>query len=305
MEPEIVLDVRGITKKIKNDVLVQNLSFQMKKGEIVGLLGPNGAGKTTTMKMLVGLMHITEGDAFIAGYSVRSELQQALARAGVMVEAPSFYPFFSGYDNLAYYARMAEDVDAARIDEVVHLVGLTQAIHKRVKTYSLGMKQRLGIAQALLHKPSVLILDEPTNGLDPAGIREMRNYVKHIAKEEGTAILVSSHLLAEIELMCERVIIIQNGTCIEQYSLSDMPKYTAFQVQNAERASVILAESFQLKSEDLHIEERTLIVPVSEEQIPAIVRLLVQHEINVYGIMPVKKNLEDMFLEMTGGNIIV
>jgi ABC-2 type transport system ATP-binding protein len=105
--------------------------------------------------------------------------------------------------------------------------------------------------------------------------------------------------------MCERVIIIQNGTCIEQYSLSDMPKYTAFQVQNAERASAILAESFQLKSEDLHIEESTLIVPVSEEQIPAIVRLLVQHEINVYGIMPVKKNLEDMFLEMTGGNIIV
>lgn len=305
MEREIVLDVRGITKKIKNDVLVQDVSFQLKKGEIVGLLGPNGAGKTTTMKMLVGLMHITEGDAFIAGYSVKSELQQALAGAGVMVEAPSFYPFFSGYDNLAYYARMAANVDATRIDEVVHLVGLTQAIHKKVKTYSLGMKQRLGIAQALLHKPSVLILDEPTNGLDPAGIREMRNYVKHIAKEEGTAILVSSHLLAEIELMCERVIIIQNGTCIEQYSLSDMPRYTAFQVQNAKRASAVLAESFQFKSEDLHIEERTLMVPVSEEQIPAIVRLFVQHEIDVYGIMPVKKNLEDMFLEMTGGNIIV
>lgn len=305
MKSEIVLDVQNVTKKIKNDVLVRNVSFQLKQGEIVGLLGPNGAGKTTTMKMLVGLMRITEGDAFIAGYSVRSELQQALARAGVMVEAPSFYPFFSGYDNLAYYARMAANVDATRIDEVARLVGLTQAIHKKVKTYSLGMKQRLGIAQALLHKPSVLILDEPTNGLDPAGIREMRNYVKHIAKEEGTAILVSSHLLAEIEMMCERVIIIQNGTCVEQYSLSDMPRYTAFQVQSAERAAALLTETFQLKPEDLRIEDSTLIVPVLEEQIPVIVRLFVQHEIDVYGIMPVKKNLEDMFLEMTGGNIIV
>jgi ABC-2 type transport system ATP-binding protein len=301
---EHVLEVQSVTKKIDNKTIVDSLSFHIKRGEILGLLGPNGAGKTTTMRMIVGLASITEGDIFIEGHSIKTNFKQAISKIGVVVETPSFYPFLSGYDNLKYYARMAKGVTDERIKEIVELLGLGHAIHKKTKTYSLGMRQRLGIAQALLHRPSVLILDEPTNGLDPAGIREMRDYLKKVARHEGTAILVSSHLLAEIELMCDRVVIIQNGKHIKTYDIAEKSaqEEITFIVGDAEKAAQVLGKEFE--GAPIRVKDHALFIQMKEEDIPSVVKALVSYNIDLYYVYRSKQSLEDIFLEATGGNII-
>lgn len=301
---EHVLEVQSVTKKIDNKTIVDSLSFHIKRGEILGLLGPNGAGKTTTMRMIVGLASITEGDIFIEGHSIKTNFKQAISKVGVVVETPSFYPFLSGYDNLKYYARMAKGVTVERIKEIVELLGLEHAIHKKTKTYSLGMRQRLGIAQALLHRPSLLILDEPTNGLDPAGIREMRDYLKKVARHEGTAILVSSHLLAEIELMCDRVVIIQNGKHIKTYDIAEKSaqEEITFIVGDAEKAAQVLGKEFE--GAPIRVKDHALFIQMKEEDIPSVVKALVSYNIDLYYVYRSKQSLEDIFLEATGGNII-
>lgn len=198
-QEQTVLEMQGVSKVIKGKAIVDNLSFKIQKGEIVGLLGPNGAGKTTTIRMMTGLIRMSGGDVLIHGHSIRKDFKQAISQIGAIIENPEFYPHMSGYDNLLQYLRMSDGAGASRIKEVVELVGLQEAMNKKVRAYSLGMRQRLGIAQALLHSPKLLILDEPTNRLDPAGIREMRDYMRRIAEVEGIAILISSHMLAEIE----------------------------------------------------------------------------------------------------------
>jgi ABC-2 type transport system ATP-binding protein len=301
---EHVLEVQSVTKKIDNKTIVDSLSFHIRRGEILGLLGPNGAGKTTTMRMIVGLSSITEGEIFIEGHSIKTNFKQAISKIGVVVETPSFYPFLSGYDNLKYYARMAKGVTVERIKEIVELLGLEHAIHKKTKTYSLGMRQRLGIAQALLHRPSVLILDEPTNGLDPAGIREMRDYLKNVARHEGTAILVSSHLLAEIELMCDRVVIIQNGKHIKTYDITEKSaqEEITFIVGDAEKTVQVLRKEFG--EARIRVKDHALFISMKEEDIPSVVKALVSNNIDLYYIYRSKQSLEDIFLEATGGNII-
>ncbi|GGE76729.1 ABC transporter ATP-binding protein [Priestia taiwanensis] len=300
-----VLELKNVTKRVGSKTLVDNLSFQVGKGEIVGLLGPNGAGKTTTMKMMVGLFSMSEGDVTINGHSVKTARSKALAHVGGILENPEFYPFLSGYDNLMQYARMADGVTEERIKEVVELLGLSNALDKKVKAYSLGMRQRLGIAQALLHKPAVLILDEPTNGLDPAGIREMREYMRQIANEEGISILVSSHLLSEVELMCDRIIIIQNGKFVEDQRIieSETDEVTlALVVDDTAKASAILAKDFNLVA-DVH--EKKVLITLEDEQVPAIITKLASEGIAIFRVMEEKKSLEDRFLEKTGGNQIV
>ncbi|WP_310833033.1 ABC transporter ATP-binding protein [Paenibacillus pedocola] len=210
----VVLQMKGVSKMIKGKAIVNQLSFEIRKGEIVGLLGPNGAGKTTTIRMMTGLIKMTEGDVLVHGHSIRNEFNKAIAHIGAIIENPEFYGHLTGLDNLKQYLRMSDGVAESRIAEVVELVGLQGAMDKKVKAYSLGMRQRLGIAQALLHSPKLLILDEPTNGLDPAGIREMRDYMRNIAEVEGISILISSHMLAEIEQICNRAVVIQNGSLV-------------------------------------------------------------------------------------------
>src|SRR5690606_36103405 len=190
-------------------------------GEVFGLLGPNGAGKTTSIRMMVGLMKLSEGQIRICGKNVQTHFEEAMLNVGAIVENPEMYKYMSGYDNLIHYARMMSNITKQRINEVIGLVGLEARIHDKVKTYSLGMRQRLGVAQALLHKPKLLILDEPTNGLDPAGIRELRDYLRQLAKDEQIAVIVSSHLLSEMELMCDRVAIIQNGKLLDMKQLKN------------------------------------------------------------------------------------
>jgi ABC-2 type transport system ATP-binding protein len=210
----ITLSVQNLKKMIGKKEIIKGISFDLKEGEVFGFLGPNGAGKTTTIRMLVGLIKPTSGSVRICGYNIEDQFQKAMQNLGCIVENPELYPYLSGYNNLLHFSRMIEGIGEERIKEVTELVGLTERIHDKVKTYSLGMRQRLGIAQALLGNPKVLILDEPTNGLDPAGIREMRQFVRYLAQKEGLSVLVSSHLLSEIQLLCDRVAIISKGSVI-------------------------------------------------------------------------------------------
>lgn len=304
MKQEPLVRLLGVTKKISSKVLVDHVTLDIPPGQIFGFLGPNGAGKTTTIRMMVGLMSITQGDITIGGYSIRKNYEQAAAQIGAIVENPEMYKFLSGYNNLKHFARMMQGITKERIDEVVELVGLGNRIHEKVQTYSLGMRQRLGVAQALLHRPKLLILDEPTNGLDPQGIRELRDYLRRLTQEEGTTVFVSSHLLSEMELMCDTVGIIRHGKLIDIRQLRTAEgervfEETAFTVNDADAAAALLQE-YQALSRDHRI-----IVRGDENMIADINAALVGAGIRVYAIQAVTRSLEDQFLEMTGGGSVV
>ncbi|MDR0268207.1 ABC transporter ATP-binding protein [Paenibacillus sp.] len=308
-----VLSLRGVSKTIGNKKIVDQLSFDIHEGEIVGLLGPNGAGKTTTIRMIAGLIQMTEGDVFVRGSSIRREWKKAIRHIGAIIENPEFYPYMTGYDNLKQYQLMNDWISNSRIDEVVRLVGLENAMKKKVKAYSLGMRQRLGIAQALLHEPSVLILDEPTNGLDPAGIREMRDYLKTIAREEGISILVSSHLLLEIEQLCSRVVVIQEGKLITERSLVDKGGDQSeeknfvrvmFRVGRLEEAKHVLGARNDSEILQVDADQSELLVALRYKDIPDMVTALGAAQVPIYQITELKQSLEDEFLKWTGGNRI-
>ncbi|MDZ4417397.1 ABC transporter ATP-binding protein [Bacillus cereus] len=295
---KVVLKLENVHKKIRNNEIIHGLSFEVHEGEVYGFLGPNGSGKTTTIRMMTGLIAMTEGDITIYGHSIRTERVKALEQIGAIVENPELYDYMTGMQNLKHFANMAlTPISIERIIEMVKLVELEYAIHKKVKTYSLGMKQRLGIAQALLHHPKILILDEPTNGLDPAGIRQIRDYLQRLAKKENIAVIVSSHLLSEIELMCDRVGIIKNGQFVQTYNLKKQVKkdeavVVAFEVDQVQKANEIIKGN---------VKEDTIVIPVMKEEIPQIVKKLVSIDVLVYSITVQSKTLEDEFLEITGG----
>lgn len=216
-----VLSVQNLKKRIGRKWIIKDVTFDVKPGEIFGFLGPNGAGKTTTIRMLVDLIKPTEGKIKVCGYDVNRDPERALKYVGSIVENPEVYTYLTGWENLEHFARMQPGVDNERIQEVVDIVRLDQRIHDKVRTYSLGMRQRLGIAQALLGRPRLLILDEPTNGLDPKGIKELRVFIKQLASE-GMAVFVSSHLLSEIQLLCDRVAIISAGRVLAVGGVSEL-----------------------------------------------------------------------------------
>ncbi|ASA21258.1 ABC transporter ATP-binding protein [Paenibacillus donghaensis] len=306
---QIVLQMNGVSKVIKGKTIVDKLSFEIGKGEIVGLLGPNGAGKTTTIRMMTGLIRISEGDVLVQGHSIRKDFKQAVAHIGAIIENPEFYPYMTGLDNLKQYQRMIDQVEPGRIDEVVRLVGLQEALNKKVKAYSLGMRQRLGIAQALLQRPGLLILDEPTNGLDPAGIREMREYMRTIAEVEGISILISSHMLSEIEQICHRAVVIQNGKLVTVTSISEVAEAEArvvltMRVDSTEAAVRIVeaSKTAQLTGTDAARSELT--VTLQDKEVPALVAAFSEAKVGLYRITEQKQSLEDDFLKWTGGNRI-
>jgi ABC-2 type transport system ATP-binding protein len=301
-----ILQVQQVTKRIGGKTIINHLDFEVPRGEVFGFLGPNGAGKTTTIRMIVGLMGITEGDVLIDGKSITRNFEEAIIKVGAIVENPEMYKYLNGYQNLLHFARMVPGVTKERIDEVIRLVGLEQRIYDKVRTYSLGMRQRLGVAQALLHKPSLLILDEPTNGLDPAGIRELRDYLHTLTREEGISVVVSSHLLSEMELMCDRVAIIQQGKLINVQTVKDLmnsgTQHTVvFELDNPVAAVEALGSfsAIEAKITDVGVE-----CQLEKEEISKVNRHLVQAGIDVYGIKKVNPSLEDKFLEMTGSEQI-
>lgn len=298
---EPIVQLQNLSKTIRGKQLIQQLNIDLYPGQITGFLGPNGAGKTTTIRMMTGLMHPTEGNVIIDGLSLKEHYEEAISKVGVIVENPEMYKFMSGYKNLLHFARMHKNVTKERIQEVIQQVGLENRIHEKVSTYSLGMRQRLGLAQALLHRPKFLILDEPTNGLDPAGIREFRMYLRKIASEEGVSVFVSSHLLSEIELMCDRVAVIQNGQLIDLRDIhNESSSFYYVEAQPKEQVSAYLEQcDFNFVAEN-----QGYVVEMKKEDVPAMTTQLVQAGIQLFAVQPHQKTLEDQFLEMTGGGQI-
>ncbi len=296
-----IVQLQNVSKVIKGKTIIDSLSFDVYEGEVFGFLGPNGAGKTTTIRMIVGLMGITKGDVLISGNSIKKNFEDAIREVGAIVENPELYKFLSGYQNLKHFARMQKGITAERMNEVIELVGLTDRIHDKVKTYSLGMRQRLGLAQCLLHRPKLLILDEPTNGLDPAGIREIRAYIRKLAEEEGMAVIVSSHLLSEMEMMCDRIGIIQSGKLVDVQTVRDFidgaEQIYQFEVNHAVNCKEIINTfdpTLQFETKGNQIQ-----VGLTKEQVPHLIRALVEAQIEIYSAMPIAKSLEDRFLEIT------
>ncbi|MFB9757401.1 ABC transporter ATP-binding protein [Ectobacillus funiculus] len=297
-----VLSVKGLKKVIGKKTLVENISFEVQQGEVFGFLGPNGAGKTTTIRMLVGLIKPTEGKIAIAGYDIRKEFRNAMRQVGSIVENPELYTYLTGWENLKQFARMLGDVTDERIHEIVRMVHLDKRIHDRVKTYSLGMKQRLGIAQALLGKPKLLILDEPTNGLDPAGIRELREFVHHLVQEEHMSVFISSHLLSEVQMMCDRVAIINHGKMITVATIEDLVKKAADRVEwivtPVEKAEGILRGLAEVR--ELTAQQNVITCRMPIERISMYNKQLIENGIDVHSVREVAFTLEDLFMELTG-----
>ncbi|PLT44834.1 ABC transporter, ATP-binding protein [Paenibacillus pasadenensis] len=315
-----IVQLKQVTKRIGGKTIIDNLSLELPQGEVFGFLGPNGSGKTTTIRMMVGLMRMSEGDIMIGGSSIRTDYEKAIRHVGAIVENPEMYKYLTGYQNLLHYARMVPGISRNRIDEVIRLAGLDKRIEDKVKTYSLGMRQRLGVAQALLHKPSLLILDEPTNGLDPAGIRELRDYLRRLAAEEGTTVFVSSHLLSEMELMCDQAAIIQAGRLIDVRRLRGgeeadaagirMPVQMLFEVDRPDEAAALIRDAIRTADGvpaqvQVRSEAGAILLDARRADVAEINALLVRGGILVYGIRSAGKTLEEQFLEVTGGESVV
>ncbi|MFC4777634.1 ABC transporter ATP-binding protein [Paenibacillus sp. GCM10023252] len=312
---ETILSVQGVQKKIRGKRIIHDVSFTVQEGEIFGFLGPNGSGKTTTIRMLVDLIKPTAGEIKICGYNVQRSPEEALKYVGSIVENPEVYSYMTGWENLEHFARMQQGIDDERIREVSRIVRLEERIHDKVKTYSLGMRQRLGIAQALLGRPKLLILDEPTNGLDPKGIKELREFVRMLA-DQGMSLFISSHLLSEIQLMCDRVAIISSGRVLAVGAVDELVQqagtYTLWQLDNEDAGRAVLDRQpgLQFIAEGDHrIDEAVLsslqnpiVTTVPEERIPPIVEQLVRAGIGVHAVQRVAPTLEELFLTMTEGD---
>jgi len=303
----IVLSAQGLTKSFGKRQAVADVSFDLYEGEVFGFLGPNGAGKTTTIRMLVGLARPDRGTVRIRGLDLSRDFAKAMARVGSIVESPDLYGYLSGRENLLHFARMLPDGAKERIPELSRLVALEERLDDKVETYSLGMRQRLGIAQALLGAPDLLILDEPANGLDPAGIREIRRLVRLLAAERGIAVFVSSHLLSEVEQMCDRVTIIHRGKALATGPVRELldrssSGWTRWRVRPAERAVAALAPFAEEPptSEDGEIVNAR----IPNERVPSAVAALAHESIEVYSVEPRASSLEEVFLEVTGGETV-
>lgn len=311
-QPEIILQVDRLKKVIGKKTIVEDVSFTVREGEIFGFLGPNGAGKTTTIRMLVDLIRPTQGSVSICGHQVSRNPEQALAYVGSIVENPEVYSYLTGYENLEQFARMQSGISGERLQEVITLVGLDARIHDKVKTYSLGMRQRLGIAQALLGAPRLLILDEPTNGLDPKGIKELRLFIRSLA-DQGMAVVVSSHLLSEIQLMCDRVAIISRGRVLASGPVHDLIRnssgYVAWQLvpreQGMEQLGALGCELISNPGEVLDDAlltgsmEGSILTQMGQEDIQEFIPRLVEAGILIQGVHKIDPTLEQLFLEMT------
>src|SRR5665647_1525861 len=222
MQQTAILELTNLRKTIKGKEIVKGVDLTLYPSQIFGFLGPNGAGKTTTIRMIVGLIKPTEGSVTICGYSVAHDFVKALSNIGCIIESPDMYKYLTGMENLLQFAAMDKTITQQRIKDVVEMVGLQHRVNDKASTYSLGMRQRLGIAQAIMSRPKLLILDEPTNGLDPAGITEFRNLIRKLTYEEGMTVFVSSHLLLEIQQMCDVVSIIKQGSVIKTANVQEI-----------------------------------------------------------------------------------
>ncbi len=299
-DPDVVLRTVGLTKRYGRLTALADLDLEVPRGQVYGFLGPNGAGKTTAISLILGLIAPSGGHAEMFGLDTRTHLSEALRRTGAILEGPSFYPHLSGRDNLRVWGALSGSIDGRRLDEVLELVGLQGRGRDRVRTYSLGMKQRLGLAAALLHDPDLLVLDEPTNGLDPAGMREFRQLIKELG-QLGKTVFVSSHLLNEVELMCNHVGIVKGGRLLTQGSVATLlgrGQALEMQVTDPEKAVQVL-ESLDWV-EGVKRQDDRLVVDAPSERAAELSRALAEHQIYLSVLRPRDSSLEEFFLEVTG-----
>jgi ABC-type multidrug transport system ATPase subunit len=297
---DFVLQTELLTKKYRGRVAVNGLSLEVGRGDIYGFLGQNGAGKSTTIRMVLGLVRPTSGRVRLLGHEMSKHPQRALARTGAIVEAPAFYENFSGRENLRMLAALSGGADRKRIAEVLEMVDLTERARDPVRVYSHGMRQRLGIAQALLPAPEFIILDEPTDGLDPEGIRQTRLLIKRMQEELGLTVMLSSHLLHEVEQLCNRIAIIDGGHLIFQGTVESLLEPAQTVRLGVDRVE----EAFQLLAADPSLSVTRngspyLYFKAAAEEIPRVNRLLVERGFHVMELTPERETLEQVFLRLT------
>ena len=298
-----VLKCENLKKQVKNKILVENISFSMKKGDVVGFIGPNGAGKTTTIKLILGLIKLTDGKVFINGYSIQKDFIKAIEKVGAIVETPDAYMYLSGYDNLKIIANNYKNITKERINEVVKIVGLENRIKDKVATYSLGMRQRLGIAEAIINNPELLILDEPTNGLDVEGIIEIRNLIKQLANQ-GITILISSHNLTEIDNLCNRIIAIKNGKMIaddtiENFKMISNESCYIFNINSMDNIEqVLLGYRYEL------LNNNNIRVYISKNEVSSLMQKILENQYQIYSVTEEQFTSEEAFIKKVGDNKI-
>lgn len=303
---QTILECKNLCKDLGKKKILKDVSLKIEEGDILGFIGPNGAGKTTTIKLILGLQNITKGTVSINGYDIQKNFTNAIEKVGAIVENPDMYMYLSGYDNLKLVANLYKGITKERIDKVVKLVKLENRINDKVSKYSLGMRQRLGIAQAILHNPKLLILDEPTNGLDPEGIKEMRELLVELAQDEKMAILISSHNLAELDNFCNKVCIIKNGEVIETSEISKIKNderkiFRIFETNDSKKIEKLIKNiGLAFKT----IDDKKIKINIDKDEVPDLIKCLVENDIKIYEVKEEEKTLEEAFFEKTGGNII-
>jgi ABC-2 type transport system ATP-binding protein len=288
-----ILECKNLTKNFGKKEILNNVSLEINEGDILAFIGPNGAGKTTTIKLILGLQTIKSGEVIINGYDIQKDYVQAIKRVGAIVENPDSYMYLSGYDNLKLIANLYPDVSKDRIDEVLDIVNLSKRKNDKVSKYSLGMRQRLGIARALLANPNLLILDEPTNGLDPEGIRDLRDLLKKLA-DKGMGILISSHNLAELESFCNKVCVINSGVTLAIENVNSFKK-------DKDRYIFKVNETKDIPKENVsNITKESFVFDGNKKEVAILVKQLVKNDIEIYEITPSVLTLEEAFLKKTG-----
>lgn len=301
---DLVIETKRLTKVYGEQTAVNAVDLHVKKGRIYGLLGRNGAGKTTIMKMILGLTSITSGEVDVFGRNIKGCEKRVYPRIGAIIETPGFYPNLTGTENLEIFAKLRGTAAPDAVKSALEVVGLPYKDKKLFSKYSLGMKQRLGIAGAILHDPELLILDEPTNGLDPIGIAEMRDFIKNLSAMRGKTILISSHILSEIQLLADDIGIIDHGVLLEESSMSDLEKknskYIFLQVSDVSRASLILERQFRLKDYSVQ-DDHTLRLYDTSLDMGAVNKELVVQDVTVISSGLCNDTLEDYFKKITGG----
>lgn len=305
MQQTTVLELTNLRKTIKGKEIVKGINLTLYQSQIFGFLGPNGAGKTTTIRMIVGLIKPTVGSVTICGYSVAHDFVKALSNVGCIIESPDMYKYLTGMENLLQFAAMDKTISPQRIKDVVDMVGLQHRVNDKVNTYSLGMRQRLGIAQAIMARPKLLILDEPTNGLDPAGITEFRNLIRTLAYEEGMTVFVSSHLLLEIQQMCDVVSIIKQGSVIKTANVQDIlhDDRIEWQLNDPGKAIALLRDHWTIDA--IQLKSNTISADIGKHSLHKINEGFIQEGIALTYCSTKQNTLEDLFLDLTEGDEIV
>ena len=307
MNDEKIIEIRNLTKKFKKLTAVNNLELTVYKGDVFGFLGPNGAGKSTTIRMLLTLINATSGSIKIFNKNLIENRKEILSKIGAIVEKPDFYLYLTAYKNLEILAEISGmDIEKNKIYEILELVGLKDRAKSKVKTFSYGMKQRLGIAQALIHDPELIILDEPTTGLDPQGMKEIRDLIIFLSKEKGKTIFLSSHILREIELIATRMIIINKGEAKVEGAVDDLLNEEKFKVKievNDTKKSIAIIQNTKWQQNYLSTANNRLIFELDKQNIPELNKYLINNNIDVSAIVPMR-SLEDYFLKITEESLV-